>query len=273
MRVNQLLENRFASQKRSITHLRSASRTLTNQFLAVAVLAGLLAAPLTADEFTPITSAGKAASTIAAGAAGRVAAMAAVGVNTSAPGNATAVLPLSAWPQPAMPNHPLLPFIRNLIGGVYGDQPRWKLPMLLKGLTQKPSEAVITAYCEQDHDGGGSYTRWGTHIRRGICAADPRYYGPGTVVWIGEPVNESLIVEDTGSAIKGERRFDVCATGHHALCDEIGKRHSTFMVLYRVPPTSRWGDKPSGWEPPMLDVKMATKSADVSEQTIAGVPK
>ena len=254
MRVNLLSHNRFASQKRSVSRIRSTSRTLTNLVLAVAVLAGLLAAPLTADELSPATTAAKAAS------------------------STTTTLPSSSWPQPAslqpaMPKHPLLPFIRNLIDGVYGDQPRWKLPMLLKGLTQKPSEAVITAYCEQDHDGGGSYTRWGTHIRRGICAADPRYYGPGTVVWIGEPINESLIVEDTGSAIKGENRFDVCVTGHHALCDEIGKRHSTFIVLYRVPPKSSWRDKPDGWEPPILDVKVATKSANVAEQKVAGVAK
>ena len=251
MRVNLETYNRFASQNHSNTQHRSISRTLTNLVLALAVLAAFLATPLTADELSPASTAAKAAR------------------------SATTTLPAStashSTPPPAaslpsaLPNHPLLPYIRNLISGAYGDQPRWKLPMLLKGLTQKPSTAVITAYCEQDHDGGGSYTRWGTHIRRGICAADPRYYGPGTVVWIGEPINESLIVEDTGSAIKGENRFDVCVTGHHALCDEIGKRHSSFIVLYRVSPKGNWGDKPCGWEPPILDVKVATKTANVAE--------
>ena len=251
MRVNLQFHNRFASQKHSSTHHRSAIRTQMNQFLAIAVLAGLLAVPITADELSPATTAAKAARS----------------ATTTLPSSSAshAALPQSALPQSALPNHPLLPYIRNLINGVYGDQPRWKLPMLLKGLSQKPSDAVITAYCELDHDGGGCYTRWGTHIRRGICAADPRYYGPGTVVWIGEPINESLIVEDTGSAIKGENRFDVCVTGHHALCDEIGKRHSTFLVLYKVPPQRNWGDKPCGWEPPILDVKVAAKTANVAE--------
>lgn len=173
--------------------------------------------------------------------------------------NAATTLSRDLWPTPAIPDHPILPFIHNLLKGVYGPQPAWKLPMLIAGLAQKPADAVITAYCELDRDGGGCHTRWGTHVRRGICAADPRYYGPGSVIWIGAPVNESLIVEDTGSAIKGENRFDVCVTGHHELCDEMGKRHVPFIVLYRVPPRSSWGDKPEGWEPPILDIKIARK--------------
>jgi 3D (Asp-Asp-Asp) domain-containing protein len=176
-----------------------------------------------------------------------------------APSAARAIvtIPEQLWPKPVIPNHPVLPFLRKLVNGDFGSQPAWKLPMLLHALTQKPEDAVITAYCEEDNDGGGCYTRWGTHVRRGICAADARYFGPGSVVWIGDPVNESLIVEDTGSAIKGPNRFDVCVSGHHALCDEIGRRHTSYIVLYRVPPKRNWGDKPSGWEPPVLSLKLA----------------
>ena len=73
-------------------------------------------------------------------------------------------------------------------------------------------------------------------------------------------VKGGTLVMDTGSAIKGENRFDVCVTGHHALCDEIGKRHSSFIVLYRVSPKGNWGDKPCGWEPPILDASAVTST-------------
>ncbi len=147
-------------------------------------------------------------------------------------------------------SHPLIPVIKRLITGEVGDQPSWKLPLLLQGLSASSLNARCTCYCEQDHDGGGSSTRWGTHVRRGICAADARYWGPGSVVWVGSPVDEVLIVEDTGSAIKGPDRFDICVSGHHELCNSWGTFTTPYIPLYRAPTRSSWGGKPSGWHPP-----------------------
>lgn len=236
-----LLQSRHITNKETMKLHLSPHQTLykTVKLLLISLCVAALSVslmPVLADGLSPSTSPTKAASASITGA-----------------------MPSSHWPKPAIANHPILPYLENLVKGVYGDQPAWKLPMLLRGLTQKPAEATITAYCEQDHDGGGSYTRWGTHVRRGICAADPKYFGPGSVVWIGDPINESLIVEDTGSAIKGPNRFDVCVTGHHALCNEIGRQHAEYIVLYRVPPRARWGDKPDGWQPPVLDMQIAKR--------------
>lgn len=155
------------------------------------------------------------------------------------------------WPDVWASNHPLLPVVETVLAGNWERQPEWKLPMLVNGLQKEPEGCSITAYCSQCCDGGGRYTRWGSRVRRGICAADPRYWGPGSVVWIGPPVNEVLIVEDTGSAIKGPWRFDVCMEGNHSMCDRIGRMSTTCVPLHRVEPTSRWGDKPRGWEPPV----------------------
>lgn len=146
--------------------------------------------------------------------------------------------------------HPLVPVIKRIVTGEAGPQPAWKLPMLLNGLKKKPLWAKCTTYCEQCADGGGLWTRWGTRIRRGIVAADPRYWGPGSVVYIGPPVDEILIVEDTGSKIKGPHRFDVCVTGHHELCRTWGTFRAIYVPLYRTPPRRRWGTKPAGWQPP-----------------------
>ncbi|MFQ6131686.1 MAG: 3D domain-containing protein [Armatimonadota bacterium] len=148
--------------------------------------------------------------------------------------------------------HPLARVVARVASGEAGVQPAWKLPMLANGLRKQPLTCTITAYCERCPDGGGRLTRWGSPIRRGEVAADPRYWGPGSVVWIGDPINETLVVEDTGSAIKGPHRFDVCVTGNHSLCRTIGIRRSvTYVPLYRTRPQSRWGHKPKGWHPPV----------------------
>jgi len=141
--------------------------------------------------------------------------------------------------------------VERVLEGDWRKQPEWKLPMLVNGLSKSPEDCTITAYCSQCCDGGGYYTRWGSHVRRGICAADPRYWGPGSVVWIGAPVNEVCIVEDTGGAIKGPHRFDVCMEGAHDMCERIGRSRTIYVPLHRVEPTSRWGDKPAGWQPPV----------------------
>jgi 3D (Asp-Asp-Asp) domain-containing protein len=169
---------------------------------------------------------------------------------------ATLALALSCGPVAADTggSHPLIPVIKRLVTGQAGDQPSWKLPLLLQGLSAPALNARCTCYCEQDHDGGGSGTRWGTHLRRGICAADPRYWGPGSVIWVGGPVDEVLIVEDTGGAIRGPDRFDVCVSGHHALCNSWGTFTTQYVPLYRAPVRASWGVKPAGWHPPAPDM-------------------
>ena len=155
------------------------------------------------------------------------------------------------WPSVWPAAHPLAPVVERVLESDWAAQPAWKVPMLVNGLSKQPLECSITAYCSQCCDGGGRYTRWGSPVRRGICAADPRYWGPGSVVWIGEPVNEVCIVEDTGSAIKGPHRFDICMEGAHDMCYEIGRRKTTYVPLHRVPPPTRWSDKPKNWSPPV----------------------
>ncbi|MFW6438167.1 MAG: 3D domain-containing protein [Armatimonadota bacterium] len=154
------------------------------------------------------------------------------------------------WPSVWPVEHPLTDVIERIFDSDWRAQPDWKLPMLVNGLTKEPEGCKITAYCSECFD-AGSRTRWGSHVRRGICAADPRYWGPGSVVWIGPPVNEICIVEDTGGAIKGPHRFDVCMEGAHDMCHKIGVRTTTYVPLHRVPPTNRWGTKPADWAPPV----------------------
>ncbi len=158
-----------------------------------------------------------------------------------------------AWRAEAA-SHPLVPVVRRILSHEAGQQPPWKLPMVLNGLLRAPTTARCTTYCELCPDGGGRGTRWGSRIRRGIVAADPRYWGPGSVVYLGPPVDEVLIVEDTGSAIRGRYRFDVCVTGHHALCSQWGTFRTVCVPLHWEAPRRRWGDKPAGWHPPVWEL-------------------
>jgi len=159
--------------------------------------------------------------------------------------------PWLPWPSVWPAEHPLVPVVERVLEGDWQKQPAWKLPMLVNGLGKSPEACTITAYCSQCCDGGGRYTRWGSKVRRGICAADPAYWGPGSVIWVGPPVNEVCIVEDTGGAIKGPNRFDICMEGAHEMCNRIGRSTTIYVPLHRVPPTRNWGDKPRGWHPPV----------------------
>jgi 3D (Asp-Asp-Asp) domain-containing protein len=147
------------------------------------------------------------------------------------------------------PAHPLLPIVRKEASGAFGAQPPWRLHVLLKGLQRSPNSARCTAFSSRCPDGGGSRTRWGTRVRRGICAADPRYWGPGSVIWLGAPVEAVLVVEDTGSAVRGRDRFDVCFGDDAAACDRFGVRAVTYYPLHVVPPKSNWGTRPRTWRP------------------------
>ena len=161
-----------------------------------------------------------------------------------------AAYPSLPWPQCRLPDHPLEPAISGILSGAMGPQPAWKLPMLVNGLQKPPIACAITAY--SSHEGGvGLYTRWGSKVRWGLCAADPQYWGPGSVIWIGPPVNTVLIVEDTGSAIKGPHRFDVCCEGRPEVAARIGRSQSSYVPLHRTAPRATWGKKPAGWHPPI----------------------
>jgi 3D (Asp-Asp-Asp) domain-containing protein len=155
------------------------------------------------------------------------------------------------WPTVWPAEHPIAPVVERVLEGNWRTQPAWKLPMLVNGLNKEPKECTITAYCSECLDGGGGRTRWSSPVRRGICAADPDYWGPGSVVWIGPPVNEVCVVEDIGGAVQGPHRFDVCMEGAHDMCYEIGISSTIYVPLHRVPPRDRWGVKPDGWQPPV----------------------
>lgn len=159
--------------------------------------------------------------------------------------------PWLPWPGEQIEGHPLEPVVEGVLTGEYGDQPAWKLPMLVNGLRKGVEQCTITAYCSDCCDGGGTTTRWGSPVRRGICAADPDHWGPGSVIWVGPPVNEVLVVEDIGGAIQGPHRFDVCMEGAHYMCERIGISTTVYVPLHRVPPTSQWGEKPEDWHPPV----------------------
>lgn len=159
--------------------------------------------------------------------------------------------PSLPWPRSRVPNHPLEAVIRSILSGQVGPQPAWKLPMLVNALGKEPLACTITGYSSECADCGGTVTRWGSPIRWGICAADPAYWGPGSVIWMGPPANTVLIVEDTGGAIKGPHRFDVCCEGRPELVQQIGTSQAIYVPLHRTTPRESWGTKPPGWQPPL----------------------
>jgi 3D (Asp-Asp-Asp) domain-containing protein len=124
--------------------------------------------------------------------------------------------------------------------------------MLVQALDNPLQRARLTGYSSRCPDGGGPRTRWGSKVRPGICAADPRYWGPGSVIWVGDPIREILVVEDTGGAIKGPHRFDVCTGDDPVAARRIGRRDANYVVLHRVPPQRSWGSRPADWHPPVL---------------------
>ncbi len=162
------------------------------------------------------------------------------------------LLPLPvAPPADRIWGHRLEGVIAAMRSGKSTETRDWVLPLLVKALATPMRQAQITGYSSRDADGGGPYTRWGTRTRWGICAADPRYWGPGSVIWMGEPVNQVLVVEDTGGAVKGQHRFDVCTGDNPVSSAKIGRRTANYVPLYVAPPQSRWGTKPANWRPPV----------------------
>lgn len=156
-----------------------------------------------------------------------------------------------APPADRIHGHPLEGVIAFMRAGKSTETRDWVLPLLVKALATPMREARITGYSSRDADGGGPWTRWGTRVRWGICAADPAYWGPGSVIWMGDPVNQVLVVEDTGSAVKGRDRFDVCTGDNPASSAKIGLRRANYVPLYVAKPRRTWGSKPANWRPPV----------------------
>ncbi|HEY3396931.1 MAG TPA: 3D domain-containing protein [Armatimonadota bacterium] len=169
---------------------------------------------------------------------------------TSGEAEYTIPLPLDP-PADRILGHPLEGVIAAMRSGKSTETRDWVLPLLVEALAKPMRDAHITGYSSRDADGGGPYTRWGTRTRWGICAADGRYWGPGSVIWMGDPVNQVLVVEDTGGAIKGQNRFDVCTGDNPASSARIGSRHANYVPLYVAPTRSNWGGKPDDWRPPV----------------------
>ena len=164
--------------------------------------------------------------------------------------------------------HPLSGVIKQIIAGQTGAQPSWKLPLLVQGLQRAPQRCSLSAYCPRDRDGGDSCTAWGTRVRRGIIAADRRHWGPGSVIWIGSPVNQICIVEDVGGAVLGKNRFDVCLAGGSHDCWQFGRpRGVEYVPLYRTPPRRHWGRRPAGWQPPVLNLERLAERIGLETET------
>ena len=71
--------------------------------------------------------------------------------------------------------------------------------------------AKTTAYCAGcDHSGR---TASGKKLSPKYCAADPKYWNPGTVIRLGAPLNLTVQIEDTGRLVKGKGRFDIFKAG------------------------------------------------------------
>ena len=147
-------------------------------------------------------------------------------------------------------DHPLPSVILKMMRGEFGRQPAWRLALLIQGLNQEPRVARMTAYSTRCVDGGGPRTRWGSPVRLGICAADPRHWGPGSVIWVDEPLYKMLIVEDTGGAVKGRDRFDISFADDARAARRFGVRRLQYIPLHIVPPRRNWGRKPADWTPP-----------------------
>lgn len=73
--------------------------------------------------------------------------------------------------------------------------------------------AKVTAYCSKCPDGGYSKSV-AYKFKIGTCAADLRYHKRGSKVNIG---GKWYTINNTGGAIKGRDRFDVCL-GQPAKC-------------------------------------------------------
>ena len=112
---------------------------------------------------------------------------------------------------------------------------------LLGAPAQNHHTARLTAYCKKCPDGGGPRTRTEELVGEGGVAADPRYWGPGSIVeiklksgWTRRRVN------DTGGAIKGKWRFDL-GFSNHRMCTRLSGKRQVRVILWKAPvPVRKW---------------------------------
>ncbi len=102
--------------------------------------------------------------------------------------------------------------------------------------------ATVTAYCSQCSDGGEARTATEPGLYAFCAAADPRYWAISPhaeregLVWLNIPGRwggpRLVPLNDTGSAIKGPARFDLCM-GHQdrCRCGEWGVRKLSFVAV------------------------------------------
>jgi 3D (Asp-Asp-Asp) domain-containing protein len=133
---------------------------------------------------------------------------------------------------------------------------------LYKGRTVRSGVTTFYAHSwEGDSLGGGNVTAWGINtetdpLKSHLVAADRRYYGAGSVVYIkaikdsngnqiwprdGSP-GRLMIVADAGGAIKGPYRFDISVAGqwdYYRMYD--AKWNIQVFVIYRTPAKRSWG--------------------------------
>ena len=149
--------------------------------------------------------------------------------------------------------------------GIQNGGAIWGEPFIQYALKQgRIVRSGVTTFYAPSREGdaldGGNMTAWGINIetdtyRHHLVAADPDYYGPGSIVYIkaikdsqghqiwpqdGSP-GRLMIVADTGSAIQGPYRFDISVAGQW----ENYKRYDAkwnieVFAVYRTPKTS-WG--------------------------------
>jgi len=109
-----------------------------------------------------------------------------------------------------------------------------------KSTTRKPPTthrttvriAKVSAYCSHC---SSKRTCASQPLRAGTVAADLHYHPLGTRIAFGPPINRTLVVADTGGAIKGRDRFDR-SYGVQSKCRadvQWGKRWVAYRVVGR----------------------------------------
>ena len=91
--------------------------------------------------------------------------------------------------------------------------------------------AKCTAYCSKCDTSG--VTRSGKKLGAAYCAADRNYWKPGTKIYFPK-LNKTYTIEDTGGAVKGKHRFDLCLGNvSKCKCNNFGVKKLQYKVVYK----------------------------------------
>jgi len=150
--------------------------------------------------------------------------------------------------------------------GIQNGGANWGAPFIQHALYhgRVVRSGVTTFYApswEGDSLGGGNVTAWGINtetdpLRHHLVAADRRYYGAGSIIYIkaiktrsgnqiwpkdGSP-GRLMIVADVGGAIKGPYRFDISVAGQWGYYRKYNARWNIqVFVVHRTPTKTAWG--------------------------------